>query len=200
MVRVRVSGGTRQRPYVTGLFPACFSIGPLLIVGVLYCVGVGLGGTREGAVMADWVVNLPPVADVLETGFLFGSAGEQFRIGPYRGDFALDDTLWHETGDDGAILTGGRQGTFLKLLGEFGWVSALPPLLPGQVIGVDRVPGLPVGSLFQDTMSGDYFCVGRVNGVRQVVQIDFANPWEINGVPEEVFVQDPRLVLLVVVG
>lgn len=29
----RVSGGTRQRPYVTGLFPACFSIGPLLIVG-----------------------------------------------------------------------------------------------------------------------------------------------------------------------
>ena len=86
------------------------------------------------------------------------------------------------------------------MLGEFGWVSALPPLLPGQVIGVDRVPGLPVGSLFQDTMSGDYFCVGRVNGVRQVVQIDFANPWEINGVPEEVFVQDPRLVLLVVVG
>ena len=66
-------------------------------MGVLYCVGVGLGGTREGAVMADWVVNLPPVADVLETGFLFGPAGEQFRHGPYPGDFAWDDTLLHET-------------------------------------------------------------------------------------------------------
>ena len=89
--------------------------------------------------MADWVVNLPPVADVLETGFLFGPAGEQFRVETYPGDFAWDDTLWYEMGDDGAILTGGRQGTFLKLLGEFGWVSALPPLLPGQVIGVVSV-------------------------------------------------------------
>ena len=40
VVLVRVSGGTRQRPYVTGLFPACFSIGPLLIVGgSLLCWG-----------------------------------------------------------------------------------------------------------------------------------------------------------------
>ncbi len=38
----RVSGGTRQRPYVTGLFPACFSIGPLLTVGgSLLCWGMG---------------------------------------------------------------------------------------------------------------------------------------------------------------
>ena len=71
---------------------------------------------------------------MLETGFLFGPAGEQFRVETYPGDFAWDDTLWYEMGDDGAILTGGRQGTFLKLLGEFGWVSALPPLLPGQVM------------------------------------------------------------------
>lgn len=77
----RRNGGWRPRFWwnasktlCDGVISACFSIGPLLIVGVLYCVGVGLGGTREGAVMADWVVNLPPVADVLETGFLFGPA------------------------------------------------------------------------------------------------------------------------------